>query len=346
MPGETVELPAEALVVPATQKQYLVGLEFLRAIAALSVCLFHYSGGMLPKLVVPGAKMIFSKGYLGVDIFFVISGFIIPYSLIGKNYQVKSFYAYIKKRILRINPPAYVSMVLVVGQGFIIDKILNHTSTYTGGFSWPQMFHNLLFTIPFTHYEWINGIFWTLAIEFQFYLFIGLLFNFLFARNVLWFVGLYVVVSLLQFVPVLATASFFHYSTLFALGGVALMWHQQRIPVWLYIGGLVFFGGIACVQLDVYAALVGIGTAVAINSINTRIYGFTFLGNISYSLYLIHALVGTTAEFILIKLVAPTSDVRKLALAALCLAISIAAASVYYWLIEKPFMRLASQKRS
>lgn len=331
---------------PPSPKKYLVGLEFLRAIAALSVCLFHYSGGMLPKLIVPGAKLAFSKGYLGVDIFFVISGFIIPYSLVGKNYQIKGFYEYIKKRVLRINPPAYASMALVLIQGFIIDKVINHSSTYTGGLSWMQMLHNLLFTIPFTHYKWINGIFWTLAIEFQFYLFIGLLFNVLFTRNVIWFVALYLAASLIQFVPFMAAADFFHYSTLFALGGVALLWHQQRIPVWMYIGGLVLFGVLACLQLDIYAALVGVGTAVAINSINVRIYGFTFLGKISYSLYLIHALVGTTAEFVLIKLVAPTTDARKLALAALCLIISIAAASVFYWLIEKPFMRLATQKRS
>lgn len=330
---------------PPNSRKYLVGLEFLRAIAALSVCLFHYSGGMLPKLVVPGAKVAFSKGYLGVDIFFVISGFIIPYSLVGKNYRVKGFYAYIKKRILRINPPAYASMVLVLMQGFIIDKVINHASTYTGGLSWIQMVHNLLFTIPFTHYKWINGIFWTLAIEFQFYLFIGLLFNFLFARNVIWFVALYVIVSIVQFMPFMASAEFFHYSTLFALGGVALLWHQKRIQWWMYIGGLVLFGGLAFWQLGIYAALVGAGTAIAINSINTRIYGFSFLGNISYSLYLIHALVGTTAEFVLIKLIAPTSDARKLALAALCLIISIGAASVFYWLVEKPFMRLAAQKR-
>ncbi|WP_460610147.1 acyltransferase family protein [Hymenobacter terrigena] len=345
-----VDAPSDTMRSSATKsdgkKSYLVGLEFLRAIAALSVCLFHYSGGMLPKLIVPGVKYTFSGGYLGVDIFFVISGFIIPYSLVGKNYRVKGFFAYIKKRILRINPPAYASMALVLAQGFIIDRMLNHTSTYTGELSWWQIFHNVLFTIPFTNYKWINGIFWTLAIEFQFYLFIGVLFNFLFNRGVLWFVGIYIAVSLAQFAPFMASVGFFHYSTLFALGGVALLWHQKRIPSWMYIGGLVLFGSLTFWQLGIYATLVGVATAVAINSINVRIPGFSFLGKISYSLYLIHTVVGTTAEFILIKLVAPTTDARKIMLAMVCLIIAICAASVFYWLIEKPFMRLAAQKRS
>ena len=328
------------------KKSYLVGLEFLRAIAALSVCLFHYSGGMLPKLIVPSVKYAFSGGYLGVDIFFVISGFIIPYSLVGKNHRVNSFFGYIKKRIIRINPPAYGSMALVLAQGFIIDKLMNHTSMYTGTLSWGQIFHNLIFTIPFTNYQWINGIFWTLAIGFQFYLFIGLLFNVLFNRSVLWFVGIYILVGLAQFVPYLALAGFFHYSTLFALGGVALLWHQKRISSWMYIGGLALFGILTFWHLGIYATLVGMGTAIAINSITVRVPGFSFLGKISYSLYLIHALVGTTSEFILIKLVSPITDARKIMLAALCLIISVVAASVFYSLIEKPFMRLAAQKRS
>ncbi|QKG51634.1 acyltransferase family protein [Hymenobacter sp. BRD67] len=326
------------------RKSYLPGLDTLRAVAALSVCFFHFSGGMMPKLVVPAAKSAFSQGYLGVDIFFVISGFIIPYSLVGKNHRVAGFFAYLKKRVMRINPPAYISLLLVLGQWFFIDKVINKTSFYTKDLSISQVVHNLLFTIPFTNYKWISGIFWTLAIEFQFYLFIGLLFNFLFGRKVGWFVVLYVLMGLLQFVPVLAAAGFFHYSTLFALGGVALLW-QQQAPKWLYVAGLAVFGGLALWQLGLYAALIGVGTAVAINTIKVSIPGFSFLGKISYSLYLLHGLIGTTAEFALVKLLPPTSDARKLLLTAVCLSLAIAGAYVFYLVVEKPFMRLASQSR-
>ena len=93
-----------------TEKRYIKGLDFLRAIAALSVCLYHFSGAALPKVINVYMKPTFSYGWLGVDIFFVISGFIIPYSLLGKNYSVREFGSYIARRIIRINPPAYAAM--------------------------------------------------------------------------------------------------------------------------------------------------------------------------------------------------------------------------------------------
>ena len=327
------------------KKKYLVGLDALRAIAALSVCFFHYSGGMLPKLIVPSVKQAFSKGYLGVEIFFVISGFIIPYSLVGKNHQISSFFVYLKKRILRINPPAYVSLLLVLCQWLLIDTIINHDTHYTGSLTWGQVISNLLFIVPFTKYGWVNGIFWTLAIEFQFYLFIGILFNALFNKSVTWFVFIYLLVTAFTFVLHIESVSFLKYSSLFAAGGLALLWHQQRIPVWGYIAGLMLFGGITVWQLDIYAAVVGVGTAVAINAVNFRIPFISSLGKISYSLYLMHGLVGTTTEFILIKLLPPTTDARKMLLMAICVVLAISCAYIFYFLVEKPFMRLGGQKK-
>jgi peptidoglycan/LPS O-acetylase OafA/YrhL len=328
-----------------SRKAYFVGLDALRAIAALSVCLFHYTNGMMPKLVVPAVAAVFAKGYMGVDIFFVISGFIIPYSLIGKNHQIGGVFAYLKKRIMRINPPAYVSILLVLGQWFLIDKLIQHNTHYTGNLTWGQLIHNLLFTIPFTNYRWISNIFWTLAIEFQFYLFIGLLFSILFERSILWFFAIYVIVGALSFLPHTEAVGFLHYSSLFALGGVSLLWQQRRIPQWGYIAGMLVFGAFTFWQLELYSAFVGIATALAINSIKFRIPGLSFLGKISYSLYLIHALIGTTAEFVLIKLLPPTTDLRKMLLTAVCLMLALGGAYMFYLLIEKPFMRLAAQSR-
>ena len=68
-----------------TEKKYIKGLDFLRAVAALSVCLYHFSGAALPKVTNVYMKPLFANGWLGVDIFFVISGFIIPYSPAGQE---------------------------------------------------------------------------------------------------------------------------------------------------------------------------------------------------------------------------------------------------------------------
>ena len=89
----------------------------------------------------------------------------------------------------------------------------------------------------------------------------------------------------------------------------------------------------------------GIATAMAINALRARVLGLAFLGKISYSLYLVHGLIGTTAEFALIKLFPPSTDARKLLLTATCFILALGGAYLFYLLIEKPFMRLAAQNR-
>jgi peptidoglycan/LPS O-acetylase OafA/YrhL len=321
-----------------------VGLDSLRALAAVSVCLFHFTGGMLSKLVVPSAKHFFSLGYLGVEVFFVISGFIIPYSLLGKNYRVSGILGYLKKRIVRINPPAYISLLIIIAQWVVVDKFIQHDSRHIDTLSAGRLLHNFLFTVPFTHYDWISIVFWTLAVEFQFYLFIGLLFNVLFNRSVGWFIALYGLTTAAVLLPFSQQLAFLHYSPFFALGGVALLWYQQRLSLAAYVASLLLFTALGFWQAGIYAALLGLGTAVAITAVNFRIPGLSFIGKISYSLYLFHAIIGTTAELLLVKLLPPTTDARKLFLTAVCFGLTIAGSYIFFLVAEQPFMRLASKK--
>jgi hypothetical protein len=55
-------------------------------------------------------------------------------------------------------------MLLVILQWVIIDKFIRHGGTYTQGLSLKQLVSNVLFIVPFTSYQWIIGIFWTLSI--------------------------------------------------------------------------------------------------------------------------------------------------------------------------------------
>ncbi len=61
-------------------------IEAIRGLAAISVALFHFS----VQLEGP-VRAIFGYGWLGVDVFFVISGFVIPFSLFGRGYSVRQF---------------------------------------------------------------------------------------------------------------------------------------------------------------------------------------------------------------------------------------------------------------
>jgi peptidoglycan/LPS O-acetylase OafA/YrhL len=89
--SETLSPEASVTAPVAPARKHVSGLAILRGLAALSVGLYHYTGAVLPKLHLPAAYALFKNGWLGVDVFFVISGFVIPYSLLGKNYSPRKF---------------------------------------------------------------------------------------------------------------------------------------------------------------------------------------------------------------------------------------------------------------
>src|ERR1700712_4724969 len=84
----------------------LKSIEFLRGIASAMVCFFHLSCGN-PEFLSDNnlLKRIGSIGWSGVEIFFVISGFVIPYAMYKKQYNINNFFSFLRKRIIRIEPP-------------------------------------------------------------------------------------------------------------------------------------------------------------------------------------------------------------------------------------------------
>ena len=152
--------------------KFIPVLNFLRGIASLGVCAIHihYACGLTKYHLF---SKIVTMGQQGVPIFFVISGFVIPYSLYNSKYELKDFFKYILKRSLRIDPPYLISILLC----FILWQIGNK-------FNISEFILHFFYLIPFSKYEWYNGVYWTLGIEFQYYILIGLAFKFLKDGNV------------------------------------------------------------------------------------------------------------------------------------------------------------------
>lgn len=111
-----------------------------------------------------------SFGYIGVFLFFVISGFCIHLQwakarAAGQNHQIK-FGAFWKRRLRRLYPPYLIALVIFLGLTAVTAGIdVTHFFVYDV-FMHVLMLHNL---DPQTCYS-INGVFWTLAIEEQLYL--------------------------------------------------------------------------------------------------------------------------------------------------------------------------------
>ena len=93
---------------PKAEKTTFPAVQALRGIASLAVCWFHLTtGNGLFKGSVLGQSGAY--GWLGVEAFFVISGFIIPYTMLAGGYRPSNFLAFLAKRIVRVDPPYIVS---------------------------------------------------------------------------------------------------------------------------------------------------------------------------------------------------------------------------------------------
>jgi peptidoglycan/LPS O-acetylase OafA/YrhL len=169
-----------------------VTLEISRGLAALWVFMFHIKA-MIFK-VSPLLGKIAKFGALGVPMFFVISGYCLYASASSSNVKGKKQTSFIKRRLLRIYPPFWASIVVVIILPFIIEFIssmksgtyVSHTPSYAiyGIQDWFQL---VSLTKVFFNtdgdlqgaFNKINAVYWSLAIEVQFYLiiYISLLFN-------------------------------------------------------------------------------------------------------------------------------------------------------------------------
>ncbi|PZF72035.1 acyltransferase family protein [Taibaiella soli] len=163
-------------------------LDLLRTIACMFVLVAHIAWDGLEKLYPEIAEnrflaFFFVNGGLGVQIFFMLSGFLITYLLLQEKtsmgfINIKNFYI---RRILRIWPLYF----LVVGFVFIVYPALKHFANLTGSSAENPLFY--IFFIgnfdvirilgsPNASLNSMSAITWSVAIEEQFYLFWPLLF--------------------------------------------------------------------------------------------------------------------------------------------------------------------------
>ena len=100
-----IEIQGEQGEYPATTR-YIDGIDGLRALAVLSVLLYHIDASLLPG------------GFVGVDLFFVISGFVVSLATSGTRtgHIGKLILAFYRRRVVRILP---ASLVAVVATGIV-----------------------------------------------------------------------------------------------------------------------------------------------------------------------------------------------------------------------------------
>jgi peptidoglycan/LPS O-acetylase OafA/YrhL len=264
-------------------------IDSLRGIAALSVCIFHFVLGHGNYLNEFPLLMYFSSyGWLGVEMFFVISGFVIPYSMSRYDYNLNKLFFFLKKRIIRIEPPYIVSIlisVLLLG----ISKIFLNNHSFN--FDFIQIILHLGYLNPFFGYDWIVEYYWTLGVEFQFYIFMGLVFPFFFRNKTTFFLTL----ILISLFPLLKDnfKTFLSYSTLFCFGFVI---YAYKLKLLTFFETIIttFFICIICLYIFKFEqTIIGlITTLLILFTPNFSNKTLQYLGKISFSLYLTHDIIG------------------------------------------------------
>lgn len=312
----------------------------LRGIAALMVCIFHFSNGNKGFLSDNNLfRNIGSIGWSGVEVFFIISGFIIPYALYRTNYNYKDYGNFILKRFVRIHPPFIISIFLIV----ILNYLSSLSSYYKGlpfQLNFENLAHHFFYLSDFFNEAWLNPVYWTLSIEFQYYILIGLLFPLFVSKNN--FISLCTItifcLSKLLFVQ---PFFFFHYSPFFTIGILIFLSETNlfyKKIFWLCIPLILGFISYQFGQIVFFASIFSIFFLVFCRNIESK--PVLFLGTISYSLYLIHVPIGGR----IINLSKNFIDGDNLRMLVILIAISVTILSsyIFYRFIELPSIKLTN----
>lgn len=275
-------------------------IESIRAFAALSVALFHFTnyyaeGAFLIKS--DTIRNTFVYGAQGVEMFYMISGFIIPYSLYKGRYKIQHYFHYLGKRLSRLLPPYFVTIALITFVGYFLSTYIWYTPY---NIQFRNIFANSLFAVDFiASFEWlaayfpdnawINPIFETLKVELQFYLLIGLLFPFI-NRNKYILLGIgFLMLNLgvytSQMNTVLVNAPFFLLGiSAFYIFEKGWKWESITLATFCFI-----YLGFFYMTQDLVVSLLSFVLILFLPQ-SFSFLGFT--GKISYSYYLIHGLTG------------------------------------------------------
>lgn len=320
----------------------LAGLDVLRGFAAGAVMIHHH--GQYYDVLYPGRQLLpvnFEAGHFGVELFFIISGFVILMTIERKR-TVRAFALARATRLLPCFLAALVlaTLILVVAPMPPLDTptvrrfIANMTMA-------PLLFGERVVDLPY----------WTLTYEMVFYISMAVLLSLGRLRSFEWIALGWMAVGVAY--PLVLDPDSHHrvtivlmayHSNFFVIGMCLYLIHVGRArPVtWLalaaaiamsargggeqafYASGVLYLSLTVVFSLAVWTATTGFGRRMALPPL-------VFLGRISYPLYLVHVVIGF--QVIRVGVERGWSTTEGVAAA---MAVSLLAATLLHYLIEVP----------
>lgn len=352
----------------------LDGLRFLAALGVLWIHTWTMCGN--PRFYIRGIDIasFMAIGGNGVDLFFVISGFCMYYFYASKTeFSYHDFYRFIVKRWVRLSPAFYVSTIIYA---LVSIYVFHHQGRYLLNLLNSVFYLNSIFP----QYN-IAPHFWTLGVEWQFYLIIPFL---LMYQHKAGFKKIFTVIFfsifLIGFISVfilknhydLFTSQLFFRGMEFGCGIIAArfiylnkIYTRNRMLllsmfiILTYGGRVLISGKILALSTNYYNlfklfgfTIMGCGFAgilyLAITSAKwlNLILGnrlFKTMGKISYSFYLWHALILALIENYLIKFIPPDKGIITPVIITMITAVALYPVSLLsYKMLEKPFLSIGN----
>jgi peptidoglycan/LPS O-acetylase OafA/YrhL len=341
-------------------------LDALRGIAATGVAAFHISrygpvAHAAEEAIPAWLEGLLKYGWVGVQIFFVLSGFVIAYSLRATRVTPAFVAQFAVRRSLRLDPAYWTTIMLVLLLTALVPSIFYDPNLESDPVSFGQLAAHLFYLQNILGLGNISVGFWTLCIEVQFYLaLIGALClaqwiagseEPVCRQDLMRLSGLLALPALMSlFVSNLNQSTdslLIHFFCMFYLGILACWCLEGKVRDWVfwtYASAMVLRLGWHW-SLDICVALV---TGIAIYIVGRRRHlgdwlnfsWLQYLGRISYSLYLIHYPVACIITAIGYELTG-TSPMASALWLAVALAVSIVAAGLLYRAVESPSLELS-----
>jgi len=325
-----------------TQSPRIAGLDVLRGCAAVAVMLHHH--GQYYDVLFPGRTPLtfdLGPGHFGVELFFIISGFVILMTV----EQKKTVRAFAVARMIRLVPAFLAALVLATGLLILWPMPPLDTPTvrqFAANLTMaPSLFQQLEIDLPY----------WTLTYELLFYFYMAAILHFGLLRSIEWLglVGLAINFIFLATVDVelhrrSAMVLMVHYSTFFLIGICLYRIYAgaARPLTYLALGCAIAMTALGGGERAFYASgWIYLPLTAAFASLvwfATSRHGhwlawppLVFLGTVSYPLYLVHGVLG----FAIIRMGVENgwSTISGVGAAVL---LSVAAAVLLHYLVEVP----------
>jgi exopolysaccharide production protein ExoZ len=334
--------------VAATAPARLAWIEACRGIAATAVVLYHVARHFDTNYGMPSLKAVFQFGHAGVDLFFVISGFVILFVHLDDVGKPERLRRYAGRRLTRVLPIYWIAVALMIAK-----KAAGGHGTSVADMAWA------IIPVPIVA-DPVLGVAWTLQYEFVFYVAFAVMILNRTAGAVIMAAWLAIILIIAATVGRIGLPeAYWGISNLEFFTGMAVAYWLRNSGLRQYkivlaagivlfvlaciaedMGGLNGYGPLARFAYGLPAALIVLGGAEASRRSNVRVPSILrILGGASYSIYLFHfMLMGILWQFWLkggLDKIVPTSiGFVVFALGA------IAAGVVISRLVEYPLMRL------